>query len=272
MMTIHPPILTAIACAFLGACGGSGSGSDSNSAVLVPAPAAPSAQETAEFQARKVVSSRASGALTPLLFSAGGHNLLEYTNDSRGGVFKNDARSLPQGFTTLSGESRSSVYTPYPTREAETLRSYQGFRSGVFMFYRDSNLDANSVTYGDYTSPAQLPTAGKATYSGTAFDRHSQGTLTYHVDFGAKTGQGTIEGLNAYGTISLAQGKIETVRNELEGTYMQITGIGTAARGQQMYYLVDFFGNQAEEIAGVAYTDDTKNSVGFHGTRGAITE
>ena len=38
-----------------------------------------------------------------------------------------------------------------------------------------------------------------------------------------------------------------------------------------MDYILGFFGNRAEEIAGQA-TSSKQEAIGFHGTRGAITE
>ena len=53
---------------------------------------------------------------------------------------------------------------------------------------------------------SELPTRGKARYSGIIFDHGERGTFTYEIDFNAQTGEGKIEGLNpAYGTIRLRQ-------------------------------------------------------------------
>lgn len=261
MMPLSHTVFTALACSLLAACGGSGSdNAGGNSAVPVPAPAVPSAEEAAEFEARKSYSFRGPGTVPTWMYSAGGHTIMELTTDGGpGNVFKFDARALPQGMTTLAGERRSPAHALYPTRESWTLRSYQGFRSGVLYFYRDSDLIIQNAYYGDDTQPAQLPAAGKATYSGTAFDRHHEGTLTYHVDFGAKTGQGTIEGIPAYGTITMAEGKIDPRHHDLPGmTKVSILGEATAASGQQLHYRLYFFGNLAEEIAGHFYTADNK--------------
>ena len=43
------------------------------------------------------------------------------------------------------------------------------------------------------------------------------------------------------------------------------------AGGGEMDYILGFFGNRAEEIAGQA-TSSKQEAIGFHGTRGAITE
>ena len=54
-----------------------------------------------------------------------------------------------------------------------------------------------------------MPTRGKATYTGVAFNNEEKGTLAYDVDFGKKEGQGKIEGLSQYGTITLQPAKFD---------------------------------------------------------------
>ena len=133
----------------------------------------------------------------------------------------------------------------------------------------ENNQFANISPYGIPTPPAALPTAGKATYNGTAFDHSDRGSFTYHVDFAAKTGQGHIDGLNKYkyGSITLAAGKI-TQGKSSDG----IVGKASAATGGSFDYNLTFSGNRAEEIAGYAINGDTGEGIGLHGTRGAITE
>ncbi|QSZ39772.1 hypothetical protein CYK57_01954 [Actinobacillus pleuropneumoniae] len=104
------------------------------------------------------------------------------------------------------------------------------------------------------TKEFQFPTEGKATYTGVAFDSHSQGTLTYNVDFAKKTGQGSIEGLEHIGRLTLDQGEI----------YKSASSGGMRARGRISAdewknvrdtsgdYQLGFYGKNAEEIAGRA--------------------
>lgn len=261
----HTLLTTAFACAVSSAYGGT---------VLMPEPAAPSAGEVAEFEARKAFDNRVRQKLPQWIYSAGGHAVLEWTNDSGGGVVKNDVRSLPQGFVALPGEARSTADGSSATRKTGEFRAYQGLRSGVFTFYGDDDDSWNpGGSYGDETTDEQFPRAGKATYSGMAFDRQSQGTLTYHVDFGEKTGHGSIEGIAAYGTITLhAPAKMVAYDDELLGSTIFVEGSAEAAHGGQLTYNLHFFGNRAEEIAGFAFTDDEKNNVALHAARGAVTQ
>lgn len=259
----HPA--SAIAITLLAACGGSGTDTP-NSVADNPAqnaPAAPDAQERAEFAAGKI---REDTFLITLPMNhitdyttADGHVLLKVSMLGWG-TKRWDASKLPQGFATVSGRVSETGNFDAGTF---TARSYQGFRGGVL------TLDGadDETTYGDYTAPAQLPAAGKATYQGVAFDREHQGTLTYHIDFAEKTGHGVIENLPAYGTLHLDKGGIHT--NDAMENASEISGTAAAAGGQTLNYRLHVFGNRAEEIAGYAegYGKDT---VIFHGTRGAI--
>lgn len=108
-----------------------------------------------------------------------------------------------------------------------------------------------------------LPTAGKATYSGAAFDGRNQGVLSYSVDFKERTGEGNITGLGE--TVVLNKGNITHINhnNEIDGSRLQGYGIqGSSNKGD---YELGFFGANAEEIVG-AVTEGT-NSIGFAGSR-----
>ena len=102
-----------------------------------------------------------------------------------------------------------------------------------------------------------IPTKGTANYSGKAFDAENNGTLDYNVNFENKTGSGTITGLG--NNITLEQGSI--------------SGTGISSTATQGYksgsYSLDFFGKNAEEIAGKV-TFNGKDTVGFGGQRGEI--
>ena len=97
-----------------------------------------------------------------------------------------------------------------------------------------------------------------------------QGTLTYHVDFAAKNGHGQIEGLSRHGTITLANAPIKVETHSGKSEYIG-RGTASSAKGSRFDYVVGFAGQQAEEIGGYA-TNAQGEAVGFHGTRGAITE
>ena len=254
-----------ISAALLTACGGSADETVANA--LVPAPTEPNAAETAAFHASKQRRDKTNVVgnvdWQPFSLSANGHTLIRGSGDRSNPVQEHDFRSLPAGFAAYNG-----TYTNRNGSRPVKVRSYQGFRSGVVAVY-ENNQFVNISPYGIPTPPAALPTAGKATYHGTAFDHSDRGSFTYHVDFGAKTGQGHIDGLNKYkyGDITLAAGKITQVESSVG-----IAGKASAATGGSFDYDLTFSGNRAEEIAGFAANGDTGEGIALHGTRGAITE
>ena len=194
--------------------------------------------------------------------------MLHTSGDRSNAVQEHDFRSLPAGFAAYNG-----TYTNRDGSFPVKVRSYQGFRSGVVATYYNENVFADFIDYGVRTPPAAIPTAGKATYNGTAFDGNERGSLTYHVDFAAKTGQGHIDGLNKYkyGDITLAEGKFLQDKLLNGDTQTWIGGKASAATGSSFDYRLFFFGNRAEEIAGYAINDKWEG-ITLHGTRGAITE
>ena len=260
-----------ISAALLTACGGSSDGAAANT--LIPAPTEPNAAETAAFHASKQHREKAdvagNGDWQPYSISVNGRPLLHTSGDRSNAVQEHDFRSLPAGFAAYNG-----TYTNRDGSFPVKVRSYQGFRSGVVATYHNENAFADVIDYGVRTPPAAIPTAGKATYHGTAFDSNERGSLTYHVDFAAKTGQGHIDGLNKYkyGDITLAEGKFLQDKLLNGDTQTWIGGKASAATGSSFDYRLFFFGNRAEEIAGHATSGDTGAGLGLHGTRGAITE
>ena len=258
-----------ISAALLTACGGSSDETVANA--LVPAPTEPNAAETAAFHASKQHREKTNvvndGDWQPSSTSVNGRALWHTSGDRSNAVAEYDFRSLPAGFAAYNG-TYTDRYGSLPVK----MRSYQGFRSGVAAAYFENNRTGYIEEYGVSTPPAALPAAGRATYHGTAFDSNERGSLTYHVDFGAKTGQGHIDGLKyKYGDIALAAGKI-TQEKQLDGSSETlIKGKASAATGSSFDYGLFFFGNRAEEIAGYAINDE-REGIALHGTRGAITE
>ena len=114
------------------------------------------------------------------------------------------------------------------------------------------------------TPTKTLPEAGKATYSGAAFDGKNKGVLNYSVDFKERTGEGNITGLGE--TVVLNKGNITHINhnNEIDGSRLQGYGIqGSSNKGD---YELGFFGANAEEIVGTV--GDSKNDkIGFAGSR-----
>lgn len=139
------------------------------------------------------------------------------------------------------------------------------------------NRSSSIAIRGLKTEESAIPSAGKATYIGKAFngaylagefdwntyqlgeDRIAQGALSYLVDFSKRTGSGSITGLGD--TITLQQGSI--------------SGTGISANAEQGYrtgsYILDFYGKSAEEIAGKVMFNG-RDTVGFGGRRGDITK
>ena len=114
------------------------------------------------------------------------------------------------------------------------------------------------------TPTAVLPAAGKATYSGAAFDGKKQGVLNYSVDFNEKTGEGNITGLGE--KVILNKGSITHIdhNNEIDGSRLEGHGIkGSSNKGD---YALGFFGANAEEIVGTV-GDSENDKIGFAGSR-----
>ena len=147
-----------------------------------------------------------------------------------------------------------------------TVRSYQGFRSGVVTSHAPSQGFAYSDDYGINTLVSQIPQSGKATYSGIAFDRSERGTLTYDIDFFTRLGEGRINGLSRYGTISLHPVQLQSSADKAG-----FVGSASATGHAPMEYRAVLYGSNAEEIAGSVTNTTELEHIGFHGSRGDIT-
>lgn len=113
------------------------------------------------------------------------------------------------------------------------------------------NYNVNDAR-GFKTPVDKFPTEGKATYNGVAFDAKKQGELTYTVNFAERKGSGEITGLDHIGDITLQEADL--YKSASEGN-MKIKGYAVANDWQNEggvtgNYNVDFFGPNAEEIAG----------------------
>ena len=195
----------------------------------------------------------------PLRITAGNATLASFD----GSISRSDFRSLPAGFATLSGDvSYLKTGRHYQT----TVRSYQGFRSGVVTSHAPSQGFAYSDDYGINTLVSQIPQSGKATYSGIAFDRSERGTLTYDVDFFTRLGEGRINGLSRYGTISLHPVQLQSSADKAG-----FVGSASATGHAPMEYRAVLYGSNAEEIAGSVTNTTELEHIGFHGSRGDIT-
>ena len=92
------------------------------------------------------------------------------------------------------------------------------------------------------------------------------------VDFATKTGHGSIEGFGRYGDLFLEEAQINPFWKQTGSPSTSIThGKITDTKGSRnLYYLLNLYGDHAEEIAGYAEMEG-KESIGFHGTRGDIS-
>jgi len=195
----------------------------------------------------------------------------------------------PIGQITATTQDRKSNITNALTQESRThsvvynqnysvvLGNYEGaitYNNSTGSIISDNRNSTINVK-GLMTALDAIPQLGTATYSGKAFNGTYQrnfdwntyqtsesikeGKLIYNVDFTNRNGSGSITGLG--NDIDLKQGAI--------------SGTGISAIAQQGYkngnYLLDFYGKNAEEIAGKVVFDG-KDTVGFGGTRGDITK
>ena len=130
---------------------------------------------------------------------------------------------------------------------------------------------------GLQTKEDGLPTEGRATYTGKAFNLENNGDLTYNVNFSERKGSGTITGFQKYGTITLEEAplKVKPLSKQVgiqDGRATPEKNATTNLLTPNTYNL-DFYGPKAEEIGGSVYFDynhDSGTNIGFGGTRGEI--
>lgn len=142
-----------------------------------------------------------------------------------------------------------------------------------------SSFRINTVQ-GVQTTKEDIPTLGKATYTGTAFSGTGKGSLIYNVDFGAKKGSGEL-------TVSDIGGKVILKETEVRsGVVVGDVSLSNSTKAGGSYNL-SFYGPKAAEIAGSVHIDryhyydnainapyngSWQTEIGFGGTRGAITK
>ena len=164
---------------------------------------------------------------------------------------------------TLTRRGESHIYRQNYSLIAgvkPTSYSMQGDDLGNGLNTPNPINDENYLTIKG-TPTEVLPTAGKATYSGAAFDGKKQGVLNYSVDFKERTGEGNITDLGE--TVVLNKGNITNIdhKNEIDGSHLQGYGIkGSSNKGN---YALGFFGANAEEIVGTV----NDGEIGFAGSR-----
>lgn len=254
-------LLPALTACLLTACGGSDDDGMGNPGDR------PSASEQQAFEKSKVNVQPANwpGTPDPYHLKVDGAVLQEV--DAK--TARLDARRLPSGFATLSG---NFIFSKDNYNDPVTVRSYQGFRSGIFIIHSDQPgiTTGSADNYGVWSKMEQLPSSGRATYRGVAFDRANEGTLTYHVDFAARTGEGQIDGLPRFdGTITLRKAGFQT---HPDGAIGVKGGAADTRYKGSLTYNTGFAGAGAEELTGYVVNAADREFVGFHGTRGEISQ
>ena len=246
----------------LAACGGGGGSADTSPADRLSELGKPqnNAATQAAFEQSKIGTRAIDRQLDHSRLIINGTVVQELGN----GYQRRDYRILPAGFTTTP----SRLEFPENGKTFDlTTRSYQGFHSGIFINYNNQTGNAAGTSlYGAETRAIDRPVSGKAVYQGSAFDRTEQGTLTYNVDFAAGQGEGKIEGLSHYGTITLNPGKFQ-----ISPTWgLEIYSSANSSRGHALQYGAEFFGPKLEEMAGSVSNAAENDDIGFHGARGSI--
>lgn len=155
---------------------------------------------------------------------------------------------------------------------------------------KKTSSDDNYSYLGGFITPEHnLPVEGIATYNGVAFTAERQGVLNYQVNFGTKTGQGSISNLGELDTLTLESGNIGKRYHTSMGIAGDVTSkvMGGEQTGKVGNYALDFYGPKAEEISGTAtidttplnkvnynlpkkYSSSSEIDIGFGGTRGEI--
>lgn len=188
-------------------------------------------------------------------------------------------RFAPDGFSQRE-LSYSSTLNGKTTTISGTERVYQQPNSIVYgVLYDTAEVNGKNIkpfvnsrfwvihqVAGNNTPLDKLPSAGKATYAGKAFNHKTETSFNYTVDFTKRTGSGKIgETADTY-ELSLREANISH------------TGISGAVRDNRWgenygTYELNFFGAGAEEVAGKISTnrDGASYAFGLSGTRGAIT-
>ncbi|MEG9530068.1 factor H binding protein domain-containing protein [Mannheimia indoligenes] len=186
-------------------------------------------------------------------------------DDENYGIRFNDFKETTEG--KIKVRTQSYLYNqPYSVVTAQEV-DRTGWDNGKYIDTKDKTITVKGL------KTEKLPTEGKATYEGKVFNYHgdtghSGGFLTYNVDFTNRTGSGRVEGdWGMY--ILLDKGTIE--KNTISSTTQQYYGESHYVNG---HYNIEFFGKNAEEIAGKIQTDTDPNgrveSFGLAGTRGDI--
>ncbi|MCG7411358.1 transferrin-binding protein-like solute binding protein [Moraxella nonliquefaciens] len=197
-----------------------------------------------------------------------------------------DLSKYPKGHSTLNVKetvtAKNRGYTGSVITDSVAYLFQQEY-SSIIGFH---NKNVTTVVNGDQetkpvnrkidflargTPTEKLPTTGKFNYSGSGKVRTKDGIrddkFSYNVDFGAKTGSGSL------GNITLSEGKIKAVKHDDDigdGLTTQVI-FGKATDGSlNGDYGLGFYGPHADEIAGSVELGDKNDVIGvFGGTKQA---
>lgn len=115
-----------------------------------------------------------------------------------------------------------------------------------------------------------LPTAGKFNYSGTSFNDTTEGSFSYAIDFGAKTGQGSLTLGNKKATLdqsAITSLNIQPQERENDRSRIPYQGFGlqgNVSGDMTGRYTLGIFGDNAQEVAGHVFGSD---NVGLAGSK-----
>lgn len=170
-------------------------------------------------------------------------------------------------------------FSKYPVNQISNISIKINSVAGVMKLYQQpysvviaTDFTSNSGVFQvqDYigleTKLNDIPKTGTATYTGKAFDRSTDsGTLSYTVNFGTRTGSGSITNL----TTNHGAGPI--ILNNASISGKTISGSATGSTLGSGDYELKFFGPNAEEIAGkvtnIGGSGITNNDIGFAGKK-----
>ena len=155
-----------------------------------------------------------------------------------GNYYKQDQEYKSFEYYYEDGDDKTVLPPPHYREEIKTQTSGEHYNV--------------SDAKGFNTPIDKFPVEGKATYNGVAFDAKKQGELTYTVNFSERRGSGEITGLEHIGDITLHEADL--YKSVSEGN-MKIKGTASVESwrdegGVSGNYSVNFFGPNAEEIAG----------------------
>lgn len=177
---------------------------------------------------------------------------------------------LPLGFSSHTVDYQGSVKdNNQPLNIKETLRIYHQPNSVVIAGkLQDFEFDGKPQkgfaifrVYGNYTKT--LPTAGTFNYVGKSFDQDSEGSFNYAIDFGNKTGKGSLT-LDSK-TTALGQANIVSGAAK-DGSDAKYAIEGIASGAYEGRYGVGIFGDNAQELSGFIATNDN-TTIGLSGNK-----